>query len=95
MTVDPEPTASEPRKPNEYYIQNRTERLRYQREYYYLRKAEIAEKRLQRKEKDPGFTVKQAAYNQAYYRKNKAAIQAKRNARKATVQRLRQSEPNA
>ena len=92
MTDDLDTGTAEARKPNEYYIQNRTERLRYQREYYHLRKAEIAEKRLQRKEKDPSFTAKQAAYNQDYYRKNKAAIQAKRNARKATVQRLRQSE---
>ncbi len=75
------------KRKREYYLANREKRLAYQNEYYRKtknrnsRKMEILEVLEPDEYKDVKTNV--SNYNKEYYRKNKARIMAKRNARKA------------
>ena len=70
-----------PEQRKEYYIKNREARLAYQNRYYQLYKEAINEKVLERRRKDPNWTLKQKEYNKEYYSKNKEQIKKQRKAR--------------
>ena len=79
----------DPKKKKEYYLKNREKRKEYQNAYYrrtkysYARKLEVA--KVLEPEEYEAFKNRVKNYNKEYYRKNKAKIMAKRNARKAAL----------
>jgi len=66
----------------EYYLNNREKRLRYQREYYHRNKDWIKRKKELKEAEDPDIPLRQKEYNKKYYINNKERIKKQRRNRR-------------
>ena len=69
-------------KKQEYYLNNREKRLRYQRDYYHRNKDWIKRKKELKEVEDPDRPLRQKEYNKNYYLKNKERIKKQRQKRR-------------
>jgi len=65
-------------KKQEYYVNNKEKRLKYQREYYNKNKERIIRKKELKRAEDPEWSLRQKEYNKKYYIENKEKIKKQR-----------------